>query len=301
MDKHQEILQQFEDGLNPQSPEKSKVKAEVKGYGEISSIFSVEGIPNWIFKRLPLFNTNEQAENYVVNYNQYIISLKKAQINVPNDGTYIVAGEKVVLYVGQEEFKKEEFCHNLLHTLSNDESLKMIEQILVEIAKIFSFNKEQNPAIELSIDGQVSNWANVNDTIVFVDTSTPLLKQNGKEQLDPELLLNSTPGALKWLIRKFFLQEVMDRYYDMRLVYIDLIANLHKEQKPALIPAVIELANRLLPVEIEPISVKEVTSYYKEDKFIWQLFLVLRKMDRWFTNTIFRKRYQFILPGKTKR
>jgi hypothetical protein len=220
---------------------------------------------------------------------------------VPNDSTSIVVGEKVVLYVGQEEFKKEEFCHNLLHALSDDDSLKMIEQILVEIAKIFSFNKEQMPSLELSIDGQISNWALVNGITVFVDTSTPLLKQNGIEQLDPELLLNSTPGALKWLIRKFFLQEVMDRYYDMRLVYIDLIANLHKEQKPALIPNVIELANKFLPAEVEQITFKEVTSYYKEDKFIWQLFLVLRKMDRWFTNTIFRKRYQFILPGKTKR
>ena len=134
-----------------------------------------------------------------------------------------------------------------------------------------------------------------------MDTSTPLLKLNGKEQLDPELLLNSTPGALKWLIRSFFLQDVMDRYYDIRLVYIDLIANLHKEQKPELIPEVIKLANNLMPEGIDKISHKEVTSYYKEDKFIWQLFLVLRKIDRWFTNTIFRKRYQFILPGKTKR
>ncbi len=301
MNKHQETLQQFEDGLNPQSPEKSKVKAEVKGYGEISSIFSVDGIPNWIFKRLPLFQTKEEAESYVANYDQYIVALKKANINVPNDSTSIVVGEKVVLYVGQKEFKKEEFCHNLLHALSDNDSLKMIEQILVEIAKIFSFNKEQMPSLELSIDGQISNWAQVNGITVFVDTSTPLLKQNGIEQLDPELLLNSTPGALKWLIRKFFLQEVMDRYYDMRLVYIDLIANLHKEQKPALIPNVIELANKLLPAEVEQITFKEVTSYYKEDKFIWQLFLVLRKMDRWFTNTIFRKRYQFILPGKTKR
>jgi len=44
-----------------------------------------------------------------------------------------------------------------------------------------------------------------------------------------------------------------------------------------------------------------VEKYYREDKFIWTLFLALRRMDRWLTTTIFRKRYEFILPGKIKR
>lgn len=301
MGNKQQILQSFEDGLNPQSPEKSSVKAEVKGYGEISSIFSIEGIPNWIFKRLPLFSASKEAKEYVENYNQYIEALKNANLTVPMDSTYIINGEKIVLYVGQEEFTKENFCHNLIHTLNEQESLEMINEILIEIAKVFSFNNENKPNLELSIDGQISNWARINNRIVFVDTSTPLLKLNGKEQLEPELLLNSTPRPLKWLLRSFFLQDVMDRYYDLRLVYIDLIANLHKEQKPQLIQKAINLANKLMPEGIDRISGKEVISYYKEDKFIWQLFLVLRKIDRWVTNTVFRKRYQFILPGKTKR
>ncbi len=301
MNNNQRILQDFEDGLNPQSPEKSKVKAEVKGYGEISSIFSVEGISDWIFKRLPLFENADEANTYVENYNQYIISLKNANLTVPKDSTYIVKGENMVLYVGQQEYEREEFCHNLLHTLNEVNCLEMIDAILAEIKKVFVFNESNKPQIELSIDGQISNWARVNSEIIFVDTSTPLLKLEGKEQLDPELLLNSTPGALKWLIRGFFLQDVMDRYSDIRLVYIDLIANLYKEQRSELVPDVIELANKLLPEKLKIITTKEVTSYYKEDKFIWQLFLVLRKMDRWFTNTIFRKKYQFILPGNTKR
>ncbi len=93
----------------------------------------------------------------------------------------------------------------------------------------------------------------------------------------------------------------MDRYYDLRLVFIDLTANLHKEQKPVLIPEVVKAANHLLPDRTKKITLKEVDSYYKEDKFIWQLFLFFRKIDRWFTNKVFGKRYQFILPGKIKR
>ena len=44
-----------------------------------------------------------------------------------------------------------------------------------------------------------------------------------------------------------------------------------------------------------------VEKYYKEDKLIWSLFLAFRKLDRWLKTVLFRKRYEFILPGKIKR
>lgn len=301
MEKDQPILEEFETGLNPQSPEKSKVPATVKGYGEISSIFSIDGIPGKIFKRLPLFNKEADANKYVNNYNSYTNALNKAGLTLPNDSTNIIMGEQVVLYVGQKELHKNEFCHRLLHTLTEGDSLKMIEKIFSEILKVWHFNLANKPELELSIDGQVSNWAAINNQIVYVDTSTPLFKINGEEQLDPELLLNSTPGVLKWIIRKFFLEEVMNRYYDLRLVYIDLVANLYKEQKEALIDQSLEIANQLLSDDFKAISRKEIDVYYKDDKFTWQLFLFFRKIDRWFTNKILRKKYQFILPGKIKR
>jgi Family of unknown function (DUF6206) len=301
MDNHQQILEDFERGLNPQSPEKSVIKAEVKGYGEISSIFSVEGISGWVFKRLPLFNKPDEANTYVSNYLTYTNALKQAGLNLPTDSANIVEGEKIVLYVGQQEYAAKNFCHNLLHTLNHQEVLSMINSILLAIKKVWDFNRRNKPELELSIDGQVSNWAIIKDRVVYVDTSTPLFKVNGKEQLDPELLLNSTPGALKWIIRNYFLKEVMERYYDLRLVFIDLTANLHKEQKLELITEAIDMANNHLPKDMNKITVKEVDAYYKDDKFTWQLFLFFRKIDRWLTNKVLRRNYQFILPGKIKR
>ena len=295
------ILQQFEDGLNPQNPEASRIKAEVEGFGEISSIFSIEGIPGWIFKRLPLFDSKEEAKKYSDSYHHYVIEMKQAGLNLPKDGTRIVNGERIVLYIAQEQFKSVHFCHRLLHSLSEEKSQEMIGKVLHEIKKVWTFNKAQLPALELSIDGQISNWAVTDNNIFYVDTSTPLFKIDGVEQLDPELLLNSTPAALKWIIRLFFLQEVMDRYYDIRLVYLDLVANLYKEQKPDLIPEALNQANDLLPESVKPITKKEVDKYYKDDKFTWQLFLFLRKIDRWITNKLLRKQYQFILPGKIER
>jgi len=138
-------------------------------------------------------------------------------------------------------------------------------------------------------------------TLFYIDTSTPIFRKNGLEQMDPELFLKSAPFFLRWIIRLFFLDDVMMRYYDRRQVYLDLVANLYKEQRPDLIVSVIELINRHLPDGDEPLTLKEVDKYYREDKLIWTLFLTFRRIDRWLTTRVFRRRYEFILPGKIKR
>ncbi len=229
-----------------------------------------------------------------------MVYLKEAGITLPEDDALIVTSKKLVVYLSQKALDKSDLCQNKLHTLTQEDALKLIYNIFIEIKKIADFNKN-NKEIDLSIDGQVSNWALVGKDLLYFDTSTPLFKIKGVEQMNPELLLNSTPRALRWLIRKFFLQEVMDRYYDLRLIYIDLIANLYKEKKTALIDESIKRANTLLDEKERQITRKEVDKYYQNDKFIWQLFLALRRLDRWLTNYIFRKQYEFILPGKIER
>ena len=154
----------------------------------------------------------------------------------------------------------------------------------------------------MALDGQLSNWIlTENNEILYIDTSTPLFKLNNIEQLNPELILKTAPSFLRWILRLFFLKDVMGRYYDHRLVYLDLIANLYKEQRPDLIPTAIEIINNYINVNEKPFDIKEVEKYYKEDKLIWTLFLAFRRFDKWLTTKILRRRYEFILPGKIKR
>jgi hypothetical protein len=142
--------------------------------------------------------------------------------------------------------------------------------------------------------------------LLYFDTSTPLMKEGGLEQLDPELFLRSAPSFMLWLIRWLFLKDVMTRYYDERLVTIDLIANFYKEQRPELVPLLVQDANQFFEDEgkelgIKPFSEREVKSYYSEDAVIWRVFLALRKFDRWLHRYVYRKPYVYILPGKIKR
>jgi hypothetical protein len=93
----------------------------------------------------------------------------------------------------------------------------------------------------------------------------------------------------------------MNRYYNPRQVYMDLAANLYKEQRPDLIPLMVATINRYLTTDQKPLSEAEVASYYREDKLIWTLFLAFRRVDRWIKRCLLHRRYEFILPGKIKR
>jgi hypothetical protein len=301
-----ELLYEFEKGLNPQKPAESKIPARIVGYGEISAIFEIEADKNYVYKRLPLFDSLAAAEHYQKMYLDYCSLLVKAGLCLPDHDTRVVAvpGRPAALYIAQKKLPDANFGHKLIHHLDDGSSLELIEHAVREIVKIWTFNSANKPEIELAIDGQLSNWVRDpenNQTLCYIDTSTPLFCKQGVEQQNPELLLKSAPGFLRWLIRLFFLQDVMTRYYIPRLVFMDLVANLHKEQKPELIEPAIECVNAHLPHDQKPLTRTGVDKYYREDKLIWIVFLGLRRLDRFFTTRLLWNRYEFILPGKINR
>lgn len=313
-----DLLKEFERGLDPSHPERSKIPAKVLGYGEISTVFEIEGVPDFACKRMPIFRHQKELEHYQKIYDEYnrILS-EEVRINVPPYGfaSFPCKGY-IVCFDIQKKLPPESFGHRLLHTLKDDDIIALFKLVLKQLKKVWDFN-QKGTGIEIGIDGQISNWA-VKDfdpkrpsvdketQLYYIDTSTPFIKKNGVEQLDPELFLRSAPSFLLWLIRWLFLEDVMTRYYDFRLVVIDIIANFYKEQRPELIPQLVQVANDFFANEakelgVKPVSAEEVRSYYKEDALIWTLFLALRRLDRFIHTRILGKPYIYILPGKIKR
>jgi len=173
------------------------------------------------------------------------------------------------------------------------------------------WNYDRMPHESIGLDGQISNWSfQFTDLstceLVYFDITTPLFRIDDKEQLDTEIFLKSCPSMLVWLVRWQFLQEVLDRYYDTRSVLIDFVANFHKEGREDMIDAALSVINEQiiekgLVKQMQPLNRFEIDAYYKNDAFIWSLFLTLRRMDRIIKTKILRRRYNFILPGKIKR
>lgn len=305
VDEH--LLFEFEKNLNPQNLMDSPIPATLIGFGEISAIFEIADNAGVAFKRLPLFTDRSCAKAYTNTFYKYCRLLTEAGLRLPSQQTVIieVPGRPVTLYIAQEKLPAARFAHQLIHELDSDHNRWLIESIVCEIAKIWRYNRDRHAGLKLALDGQLSNWVWLDDLdrsgIYYIDTGTPLFRRAGIEQLDAELFLKSSPVFLRWILRRFFLADVINRYYDQRQVLIDLAANLYKEQRPDLIPPVVELINRRLASDQVPITIDAVNKYYREDKLIWTLFLLFRRIDRWLTTQILRRRYEFVLPGNIKR
>ncbi|MBN1351381.1 hypothetical protein JXJ21_18330 [candidate division KSB1 bacterium] len=306
-----------------------QLSVKVIGFGEISTVLELTGggtyaqpLPDryrWVYKKMPVFPHLEGAEMYAALYREYFsIITVDIGIRIPQQKIHIhpVSDGKVRIYALQEKVPVESVGHRLIHRLEEDECALLMRMILGEIKKVAVFNQRQS-RIKLAIDAQISNWAfpevdlrearlSGNESVVFIDTSSPLYRVDGIEQLDAEIFLKSTPFFLRPVIRALFLQDVLDRYYDIHLDTVDLIANLYKEGRPEIIPLLISVANAFFANEmvdfgIQPITLEEVTKYYKEDAFIWKFYLAARKIDRFITEKVLRRTYEFRLPDHVQR
>ncbi|MFX0082184.1 MAG: DUF6206 family protein [Candidatus Hodarchaeota archaeon] len=315
-----ELLKQFERTIDTIHPEKGKIPIKILGFGEISLVFEIIGDPAQLaYKRIPIFDNEKQAKRHLWAYNEYCRILSDdIGLNLPEHDAIWFKNQKgeIKFYCIQQKIDPEAVGNKVIHSVSDNEIETLIILVMRELKKVWTLNKE-NPSLDVGIDGQISNFVVVNyefnipkiyntSKLLYLDTSTPLFRKKHIEAMEADLFLKSAPSFLRFLIKALFLQEVVDRYYDWRLVAIDLIANFFKEQKSEIIPRLIRIINQFFKeeaeeFEIEPITFEEVYKYYKNDKMIWLFFQNARRLDRFIKTKLLRKNYDFYLPEKIRR
>lgn len=317
-----DLLQAFEAGLDPRHPERSAIPAKMLGYGEISTTLEIgtESQRQIAYKRLPMFRTMEEAAAYQTLHADYVATLRD-RIGlrvVPDKAVSFVdrRSGRVVVYIAQQKLPPESIGHRAIQLLPLDDVRRLVQAILADSKKVFDFNRQHQGELELGLDIQISNWAIVGldaceprlpdpVELAYFDTSSPLMRRGGVEQLNPEIFLRSAPSFLVWILRLMFLEDVMTRYYDFRKVAVDLVANFYKEQRDEWVPAVTDTVNAFFArwdggEQVRPLTVKEVSAYYRGDAMIWQLYLAFRKVDRALRLALGRE-YPYILPAKIRR
>ena len=315
-----EVLKKLEKSIDTSDPEKGEVPIKILGYGEISLVFELLNNTEQIaYKRIPIFDNETQVERHIWAYNEYNRLLKEdVGLNLPE---YDVAWfkdeeDKIQFYCVQEKFPAESVGNSVIHQLSDQDIKTLILLVMREMKKVWDYGKNHN-TIDLGLDGQISNFAiigfdpnnpkvDLDTKLMYFDTSTPMFRINGNEAMEAVLFLKSAPSFLRWLLKALFLEETVGRYYDWRKVTIDLVANFFKEQKPELIPELINLVNKFFTEEaidfnIEPLTLEEVKKYYKSDSSMWVIFQSVRRFDRFLKTKVFKKQYDFYLPGKIER
>jgi hypothetical protein len=315
-----DLLKELERTIDTIHPEEGKIPIKVLGYGEITLVFEIVDDPqNYAYKRLPVFESPEQAQKHEHVFREYNRLLnEELHINTPPFDVIWFENDdgKVIFYGVQEKVLSESVGNKVIHQVGNDEAALLVHLAMKEMKKVWSFNRN-NKEIDIGFDGQISNFAiqnynpkspkvDENSKLIYIDTVPPFYRMNGNEAMEIALLTKSMPWFVRGLLKAIFLQDLIDRYYDWRLVSIDLAANFFKEQRSELVSSLVETINKFFEEEandftIEPLSFEEVEKYYKSDKFIWALYQRMRLFDRFIKTKILRKKYDYYLPGKIKR
>jgi hypothetical protein len=156
-------LQDFERGLDPQQPDRSRIPARILGYGEISTVIEIQsdGMQEYAFKRLPLFRDPGEVERYRVAFDEYARWLQQEiGVRLPAQDHALVmdAVGAPVFYIIQQKLKPDTIGNRALHTRADADILKLVRSILRELLRVWEFNRAQT-RVQLAIDGQISNWA----------------------------------------------------------------------------------------------------------------------------------------------
>jgi hypothetical protein len=266
----------------------------VLGYGEISLVLRWPAVnPEFACKRLPLLPSMVRFEAYRQTLEDYLAALEDVGIHVARtemravprpDGT--VAG-----YVVQPILPESALAPEVLRRGDPAAGHPLVEAVVTTAARAVG--------PRLGLDAQLANWTWQQDSLTYIDVSTPMVwAADGRPRLDMALLAAAFPGILRWPLRRFVAPGILDTYRDLRKVYLDLTGNLIKQGLDGWLPAFLERVNHFVE---RPLTDAEVRSYYRSDARLWSALLRLRKLDRAWRRRVRHRPYPFLLPGRIER
>lgn len=303
------------------------LQVKILGIGEITTTIELrgEGAPrrrkpedkSWVglaIKKAPSFPDQAGAGKYRELCSEYENFLSQnLEIRTPYAEHRLMPGKggRWLVYNLQERLPAESIACLIIQVADPENIERIFIRLLAEMRKIFVWNRS-HPEYRIGFDGQIPNWSFVrfgpehpviekNEPLLYLDTTTPLIRRNGAEQLDTEIFIKSIPIFLRPIVRRTLLKEVLDRYYRPRDVILDLLASLITHHRPDLAPGMVDLTNQWLQenlseLELQPYTVKEIVSYNRQDVLIWKFFRQMKRMDRLITEKILGKTYEQRLP-----
>jgi hypothetical protein len=267
---------------------------EVLGYGEISCVLALRFDGGGVAcKRLPPFSSDEAFGAYRSCFEAQLEAFDSHGIPVLAtelhrlDGT----GGGTIAYCVQPLVDEGDLVPA---RLAREPTRRRAERVgaILDLALGYV-------ASTRGLDGQLSNWAVSDGELVYLDVSTPLLRDDGgRERLDVDLFLASLPWALRGLVKRFMLRTILKPYYSPRGLTLDLLGNLVKEGLDELLPDLVPVAARRLG---EPLTVDQVRRHYAADARMWHLLQRLRRLDRAWQWHVRRRPYSILVPGPVER
>ncbi|MEO8092820.1 MAG: DUF6206 family protein [bacterium] len=272
---------------------RSEESLDVVGWGEISiGVGWPRGANRVVAKRMPGLGSRAAFDAYAPLLGRYREALERAGIaTLRTDVRAVdVAGGGVVAYALQPLLSADALGPAVLRASDPGEGHPIIEALARLAAQALSTS--------VGIDAQIANWGWVAGAPVYFDVTTPLMRDAaGADEMDFDLLLSAYPWALRGLLRRFVAPGIVDTYFDLRRIYLDLCGNLIKERLEGWLEPVLASCNRHLR---PPLTADVVARYYRSDARLWAFVQRIRRADRaW--HRLRRRTYPYLIPGEIQR
>jgi hypothetical protein len=293
-------LTRIERDLDPARPEASGLS--VLAYGEISATLRIHGddFAGIVAKRMSGFPDAASASDYAGLVRCYCDTLKAVGLQVaPTEPLVIERPQRPpVVYLLQPLAPEPSLGNRLLHTASDDELRELVAAVLQLVDRALAGGSD---GLQVAIDAQLSNFSVDGGALTLLDVGTPFLRRGGEDLLDMRVMLAAVPPGVRavYLHRRIG-ERYIDDYFDRRLVAVDLLGNFIKEAASARLPVGLAAVNAWLGAA-RPVTGAEVARYYRQDARTLELFLRVRRADRWIRTRLLGRPYDFILPGDVTR
>lgn len=267
---------------------------EVLGAGELSLAVEWTAPDGPVAcKRLPPFRDRLKFTAFSRVFHDYLEALVEAGVNLVPTSLVTLAGlgEAPIAYAIQPRLAESDLLPELFRQSDSGSVLEMFDDVLETLDRVLSRG--------FGLDAQLSNWAKRQGVLLYLDVTTPLLRDaSGAHRLDTSVFTASLPWVIRGLVTGFLSQSIMDAYFVRRTVVLDLLGNLIKERLRPLIPIGLERANLILS---EPVTAADVERHYAQDARLWALLQRLRRWDRIWQLKVRRRPYPHLLPGPIDR
>jgi hypothetical protein len=258
------------------------------GAGEMTCVLEWRGRA---CKRLPPFDDRSRIDGYAQLLEEYLTRLRACGVPVLDTALHVVSrGDACIVYLAQPLIPAELCLPAWLRSAPQDDGIAMVRLVMEHVRSC--------TANAVGIDANLSNWGVRDGKPLYFDVSTPMLRDAaGQHRLDTEIFVATLPAMVRGLVRRYFVKQLLDRYFDTRSVSENLLGDLPNTRLDELTIPLLAEANARLD---RPLTMKQIEAYRREDWLTWRAIRQLLKLEQFWRRAILRAPNPHLLPSQFK-
>lgn len=242
---------------------------KIIGWGNIS--VSIEWQGRAVVKPLPPFPSQAAFDAYSSVLGKHFQILEDGNVGVLSTTLQGLERERGAWagWLIQPRVPSEQLLPQYLRSIGNGEAVASLSNLAAHITAVVS--------PRFGLDADITNWC-VDDTgrLLLLDSSTPLLRDiRGRSLLDLDIFLASIPRVLRAPVRRFVIPRLINKFFERRSLFVDILSGFYSEQLSHLLPKVIPRWSSLVENEI---TEEEVLRYQRRNERLWRALSALERV-----------------------